>query len=173
MYYNFFLLLNKTSPVSQPCTCNALTTRIGCSSPRAWMQCWNKQLIFSLIDLPWAPWNPRDPAKAKACLLGGLGPISCSLWILQSVLNLPLSCPLCLSLCLCTSVPVCFLFCVSVPCSCVFVCLALSLGACVYVSLLGLGGHLVLTQRSLLSCPENRSSQMGILLWLFGLPQLR
>ena len=36
-------------------------------------------LLNQVCDLPWAPWNPRDPAKAKACLLGGLGPISCSL----------------------------------------------------------------------------------------------
>lgn len=55
MYYNSFPLLNRTSPVTQLYTCSALTTRIGCSSPRAWIQCWNKQLILSLIFINSSP----------------------------------------------------------------------------------------------------------------------
>lgn len=42
-------------PVSQHGTCNAFTTLIGCSSPRAWMQCWNKQLMLSFIFINSSP----------------------------------------------------------------------------------------------------------------------
>lgn len=36
-------------------TCSALTTLIGCSSPSAWMQCWNKQLMLSFIFISSSP----------------------------------------------------------------------------------------------------------------------
>ena len=36
-------------------------------------------LLNQVCDLPGPPWSPRDPTKAKACSLGGLGPVSSSL----------------------------------------------------------------------------------------------
>jgi hypothetical protein len=48
-------LLVHRAPRLPACTCKALTTRIGCSSPRAWMQCWNKQLMLSLIFISSSP----------------------------------------------------------------------------------------------------------------------
>lgn len=124
--------------------------------------------LTQVRNLPWAPWGLGAPIKGQSSAPVGLRLVSCSPKPFN-VLSRP-SCPLSLS-CTFTLVPCGFLS--AAPYSCVLVCLAFILGSCAFHFLFDSGGHLVLHPGSLLSCAENCSSQMGILLWLPGCPQLR
>lgn len=129
-------------------------------------------LLNQVCDLPGAPWNPRVVRKGQDWAPWPFWPRGLLIESLTPILNLFLALWACPSVSAPPSLSLSVFLCVSIPFSFVFACLALSLGV-FYLSLLDLGGHLVLTPGSLLSCPENRSSQMGILLWLLGAPQLR